>query len=389
MDSCRFTGAGMGERREGEVSLREDEVSLLRENKVSSSSRTYPPSPSHHHRTTHPTPHHERPSSPWRTHRSSRRSLPASSLLMFLLLLTCCISLSSASHFYIDEEMIESIEAETSEDLGAALARLAKSGTILVDQGPPPNPKAWTLATEHDDLQRRGTDDHSSSSSSSTPASTSSPQSKDDTSASMITTATTTGTRSGTKTSSSTGIAVATTASNSPLPSPFDQGFSGNITSSCQSFMDAMLANATFKACLPFSLLLQVRCQLFLSGANSKVFHVRTQNPLPVESQNPFLPKVKTPSYRKSNLFPSKLNAISYPNPILFQTQHPFLFFPIQTPTPSYPNPNPNSPVKTTKLTNSTNRTPTPSSKPPNPSSASPRPSTPPAQRTPRPAPPS
>ncbi|PMD34223.1 hypothetical protein L207DRAFT_547509 [Hyaloscypha variabilis F] len=41
------------------------------------------------------------------------------------------------------------------------------------------------------------------------------------------------------------------------LPVPFDIGFSNNITSSCQSFMTSMLTNSTFKACLPFSLLLQ------------------------------------------------------------------------------------------------------------------------------------
>ena len=223
-----------------------------RENEVSTSSSwtNSPHSPSHHHRTpTHRTPRNE-PSS-WQRH--SKRTLPTFSLL-FLLFLTCCISLSSASNFYIDEQMIESIEAETSEDLGSALARLAKSGTILVDQSPPPNPKAWTLATEHDDLQRRAVDHSSSSSSSSSKDATSVTSSL----TSMITTASTTATRSGTKTSS-TGIVVATTASTSPLPSPFDQGFSGNITDSCQTFMDGMLTNATFKSCLPFSLLLQVR----------------------------------------------------------------------------------------------------------------------------------
>jgi hypothetical protein len=223
----------------------------VRVNEVSiSSSRTNSPhSPSHHHRTPTPLTPRNEPSS-WRRH--SKRTLPTFSLLV-LIFLTCCISLSSASNFYIDEQMIESIEAETSEDLGSALARLAKSGTILVDQGPPPNPKAWTLATEHDDLQRRAAVDPSSSSSSSNDAT-----SVTSSSTSMITTASTTATRSGTKTSSI-GIAVATTASSSPLPSPFDQGFSGNITDSCQAFMNGMLTNATFKSCLPFSLLLQVR----------------------------------------------------------------------------------------------------------------------------------
>ena len=209
-----------------------------------SNSRVNPSHSSHHqHTPRNLAPRNERSS--WLRH----RLFPASSsVLLILLTISCCISLSSASHFYIDEQMIESIEADDgSEDLGSALARLAKSGTILVDQGPPPNPKAWTLQTEHDGLQRRGADSSSSSkdhTSSSKVSSTSS----------MITTASTSS--SATKTSSS--IVAATTAAASPLPSPFDQGFSGNITDSCQSFMDGMLGNATFKSCLPFSLLLQV-----------------------------------------------------------------------------------------------------------------------------------
>lgn len=212
---------------------------------VSISRTNSPHSPSHHqHTPTHLTPRNERSS--WLRH----RLLPTPSFFLILFLtISCCISLSSASHFYIDEQMIEAIEADdVSEDLGSALARLAKSGTILVDQGPPPNPKAWTLATEHDDLQRRGLDSSTSKDASSSTVSSAT---------SMITTVSTSS--SATKTSSSsTGIVAATTAASSPLPSPFDQGFSGNITDSCQSFMDGMLANATFKSCLPFSLLLQV-----------------------------------------------------------------------------------------------------------------------------------
>lgn len=229
--------------------VRETEVS------ISLSPANSPHSPSHHQRT----PTNEHP--PWHRPPPRARHPPrpiSSFLLLIFLTISCCISLSSASNFYIDEQMIESVEADdVSEDLGSALARLAKSGTILVDQGPPPNPKAWTLATEHDDLQRRAAvDDHSSSSTSSSTSS-----SKDATTlvtssiTSMITTASTS--QSVTKTSS-TAIAVATTDAASPLPSPFDQGFSGNITDSCQSFMDGMLTNATFKSCLPFSLLLQV-----------------------------------------------------------------------------------------------------------------------------------
>ncbi len=47
-------------------------------------------------------------------------------------------------------------------------------------------------------------------------------------------------------------------SNNSPLPSPFDTNLGNNFTSSCQEFFKSVLNNGTFKACLPFSLLLQV-----------------------------------------------------------------------------------------------------------------------------------
>jgi hypothetical protein len=215
--------------------------------KYRTNSRRSSHSSSHHHR--NKTSFKRNEHSSWPRH----PQLPFStSSLLLLILLTCCISLSTAQSYYIDEQMIEELEAETSEDVGSALSRLAKSGTILVDQGPPPG-QVWTLATEFDDLNR-GAVEHSSSSSSSSDNHESVTSSSI---SSMITTASTAATRFGTKTSSTT-VAAATTVSNSPLPSPFDQGFSGNITDSCQSFMDGMLGNASFKSCLPFSLLLQV-----------------------------------------------------------------------------------------------------------------------------------
>ncbi|KAG0646834.1 hypothetical protein D0Z07_6404 [Hyphodiscus hymeniophilus] len=219
----------------------------------SSSRRILPHSPSHHHSTT-PTDSAPRNGRlPW------LRLLPTPSFcLIVILTISCCISLSSASRLYIDEQMIEGFENEVSEDLGSALARLAKSGTIVVDQRePPPNPKAWTLATEHDGLQRRGLEASSSSDHASSVTSSSA--------TSMITT--TSGSRAATKTlSTSTGIAAATTDAATPLPSPFDQGFNGNITDSCQSFMSGMLTNSTFKSCLPFSLLLQNSNSFFQSS---------------------------------------------------------------------------------------------------------------------------
>lgn len=52
---------------------------------------------------------------------------------------------------------------------------------------------------------------------------------------------------------------VTTTTSASPLPSPFDGALAANFSTgqSCPHFINTFLANATFKACYPTSLLLQ------------------------------------------------------------------------------------------------------------------------------------
>lgn len=206
-------------------------------------------SPSHHDSLTSRRDEH----TPWPRHRHLIRT---SHILLFFFM-TCCLSLTSAS-IYIEESMVEfdEVQPDESELLKSSLDRLARTGTILVDQDlPPPNPKAWTLATEHDDLQRRndpfGNQDQDAHSSSST---------------SMITTAPAASSTksSGTKSTRTSSTVAPTTEAASPLPVPFDQGFSGNITDSCSNFMYGFLANSTFKACLPFSLLLQVCLTLFL-----------------------------------------------------------------------------------------------------------------------------
>jgi hypothetical protein len=135
---------------------------------------------------------------------------------------------------YIEEQMVEA-QDDGSEVLGSGSASaLAGLGELLVDP-------AWTperLQALHEttgDLRRRN--NHNSDTTSST--------------------STVSGTATTTVASSSTLIA-ATPLATSQLPTPFDIGFSNNITSSCQSFMTSMLTNATFTSCLPFSLLLQV-----------------------------------------------------------------------------------------------------------------------------------
>lgn len=115
--------------------------------------------------------------------------------------------------------------------LRSALQRLAESGTIVVDQRPPPVPvsrTSWELVDVEDEIRRR--------------------MGKRDANASSTASAT----------STTAALATATESSTLSLPTPFDSGFSNNITDSCSSFMDGFLDDETFKACLPFSLLLQV-----------------------------------------------------------------------------------------------------------------------------------
>ncbi|KAJ1335555.1 hypothetical protein MN608_02293 [Microdochium nivale] len=63
-------------------------------------------------------------------------------------------------------------------------------------------------------------------------------------------------TKSATKTSSQTST-PASTAVVSPLPSPFDGALAANFSGACPGFIEAFLADPTFKSCYSLSLLLQ------------------------------------------------------------------------------------------------------------------------------------
>jgi hypothetical protein len=237
---------------------REDNVDSFSSRPLHSSTQ----SSSHH---TASTPGRKNSHSPCLRH----RPLPNSFSLLIIIVLTCCLSLSTATrNIYIEESMIETDPEVVAELLGSTLDRLTRSGALIVDQSDPPpvprNPKAWTLATENDDLQRRGLEDANQQASVSVSVVTS---------ASTVTsTATSTVTTASSATPTSTGLSTATgDTTPSPLPSPFDQGFSGNITDSCSNFMYGFLDNSTFKSCLPFSLLLQVQ---FTPESNS--WHILT-----------------------------------------------------------------------------------------------------------------
>ena len=177
---------------------------------------------------------------------------------MFLVTVTCCLALcSAASEFYIAEQMIDSADVSS-----------LNSGTLLVDLRPPPippNPKAWTLATEKDALQRRGlkveddNKDESTSSSSSAHQTSMAPPESTTAAVAHHTTASASPKSSSSTTSSAASLTTQSSQpSSSPLPTPFDQGFAGNITESCSNFVYRFLADPTFTSCLPFSLLLQV-----------------------------------------------------------------------------------------------------------------------------------
>jgi hypothetical protein len=185
-------------------------------------------------------------------------------LLTFTILLTCITPTVSAKALYISEQMVETPKnlapavPEKPEDPRSALSRLALAGPILVDLSPPPrkdpNSNTWVLASLEEDLRRRkrqvGGDEQPSTSSrvSSTRASTT-------TRAAQVSTTVTGKT---TPTSSATSAVAPEETGSTPLPKVFDSGFGGNLTNSCQTYMDNMLADKTFQSCLPISLLLAV-----------------------------------------------------------------------------------------------------------------------------------
>ncbi|KAG4027520.1 hypothetical protein MFRU_029g00440 [Monilinia fructicola] len=192
--------------------------------------------------------------------------------------------------------MIE-VRDDIPELFASTLARLARSGTILVDQRPDPflaraslsdsALKSWEISSrvieekenDHPDLQSNlelelELEPESESGVFTKTNSESEVESNLEsnverrniatiTSTATITPPKSTSTASPTSSSTlassdtSSGLASAATGSIASLPTPFDSGFTSNITSTCSSFMMDFLANETFKSCLPFSLLLQ------------------------------------------------------------------------------------------------------------------------------------
>lgn len=167
----------------------------------------------------------------------------------FALIIICCLPLCSAT-VYIQEQMVEPVEEVTGPPEGSTMDSSASSGRIFADPSPQPASQDWgdwTLESIQE-LRRRDDPVQLISSSASSPSVTVSEK-----------TQTVTTTVASTTPSPSRGIApAAATDASSPLPIPFDSGFSSNLTANCASFMNNMLADATFRQCLPISLLLQV-----------------------------------------------------------------------------------------------------------------------------------
>lgn len=179
------------------------------------------------------------------------------------------------------------VREDIPELFASTLERLARSGTILVDQRPDPSlprdaapKKSWEINNidididipeSESEVEKENNPLPSQSHQSPSPSQTPKPSLNSDLKKRNVETITSTATiippkssataSSTTLASSSTtssGLVSAATGTTTNLPTPFDSGFTSNITSTCSSFMTGFLANETFKSCLPFSLLLQV-----------------------------------------------------------------------------------------------------------------------------------
>ncbi|KAI9724891.1 MAG: hypothetical protein M1812_000167 [Candelaria pacifica] len=114
-------------------------------------------------------------------------------------------------------------------------------------------------------------------------------------------------------------------SNNSPLPSPFDTNLGNNFTSSCQGFFQTVLNNSTFKACLPFSLLLQ-NSQSFFSAAKSIV---RITQTLDATCNANFTQCSSTMSSLSQQLVSSSYCGTDYKNqnPIVLQAYNGFVSY--------------------------------------------------------------
>jgi hypothetical protein len=149
------------------------------------------------------------------------------------------------------QQSLSDLQIQDSDNIEVALAQ---SGVLLIDTRPDPLQYLWasSLSVNEDpatevELRRRQSNGDPFSNNSGT------------TSAAAV--ASTTVASSTSKTTTTSAAATTTASSSNPLPVVFDSSIGANFTSqTCPDFINGFLQNATFKACLPFSLLLKV-CQ--------------------------------------------------------------------------------------------------------------------------------
>jgi hypothetical protein len=186
------------------------------------------------------------------------------------IVVSCCCSLAIAEATPVIPDEITNPLHNAPPELHAKLDELAVSGTILFDPNPPPVPanNYWEFEIDtviQEGLWRRenarglsGTPSNTSTVASTTGSST-------PLTASTPTRSSSASTMASSSVSSSAPASSGTSAVPSPIPSPFDSSLGANFTAAtCPDYITSFLNNATFKSCLPFSLLLEVRSSSLL-----------------------------------------------------------------------------------------------------------------------------
>ncbi|KAF7880812.1 uncharacterized protein EAF02_006703 [Botrytis sinoallii] len=172
--------------------------------------------------------------------------LSSTNFIILLTIFSSFLITTCSAEFYIEERMVETweITSRTSSDEGELEGDQEKATNIPIE--PQSSNLDLDSDCESDLIKKRNVAAITSTATITPPRSTSTATATDSASSSS--------TLAESQTSS--GLVSAATGTTN-LPTPFDSGFTSNITSTCSSFMMDFLANETFKACLPFSLLLQ------------------------------------------------------------------------------------------------------------------------------------
>jgi len=194
---------------------------------------------------------HDLPTSTRTSHKTCHvpsSSLPTTLILLLTLLLSLTPTTASAHPAVIQDSLADRLP-DSPASFRSEFAELAADGIILTDPRPSVRPSAWDVAAISAELLKRDhveLDKRQSASSSVT------------SSRSLTTSISPSRTSSSTSSTSST-TSASKTQETAALPSPFDDNVGANFTAgSCPDFLNSFLNAPEFKACLPFSLLLEV-----------------------------------------------------------------------------------------------------------------------------------